>query len=248
MPAKLGETAFVLPMGLVQQASTAAWLANNPSHNEFPAPSQRLPTIAAMQASRPRYVLIAETETAVEGPQWRFALHAADASMTVAACDSELDADDDRLVLLAVVRGLEALDQSAEVTIVTRCASVLRGLTRGLAEWRNNHWRWERFGRLTPIRDADLWRRVDQALRYHTIHCRSWRTDQAVEQRSPRKPHFARRIDAPAAPSEAPSRRPTTPPLDEPFIEGKPDSPAMVIVRSARARRRVRLADPAVAC
>ncbi|MEO0530980.1 MAG: RNase H family protein, partial [Planctomycetota bacterium] len=130
-----------------------------------------------MKASRPRYVLIAETEATDDGPQWRFALHAADASVTIAASDSEHGATHDRLVLLAVVRGLEALDQSADVTVVTRSASVLRGLTRGLAEWRNNHWRWERHGRLTPIRDADLWRRIDHSLRFHTVRCRSWRTD-----------------------------------------------------------------------
>ncbi len=195
-----------------------------------------------MQAARPRYVLIAETERSeVEGSQWRFALHAADASMTVAACDGEDGADEDRLALLAVVRGLEALDQSAEVTIVTRSASVLRGLTRGLAEWRNNRWRWERFGRQTPIANADLWRRVDQALQFHTVHCRSWRTDQAPRRSSPPRPHFARRAQQPPTPRQAP--------IDETsLMEGRADSPAMVIVRSPRARRRVRLTETVVAC
>ncbi|TWT95886.1 Ribonuclease HI [Botrimarina colliarenosi] len=194
-----------------------------------------------MQASRPRFVLIAETEQAGDGALWRFALHAADASVTVAACDSEEGADDDRLVLLAMVRGLEALDQPADVTVVTRSATVLRGLTRGLNEWRNNHWRWERFGRLTPIRDADLWQRVDQALRYHTVHCRSWRFDQPAERSSPPRPHFARRVTRPAAADRLPET--------ESWIEGRPDSPAMVIVRTPRSRRRVRLAEPvSVAC
>lgn len=193
-----------------------------------------------MKASRPRYVLIAETEATDDGPQWRFALHAADASVTIAASDSESGASHDRLVLLAVVRGLEALDQSADVTVVTRSSSVLRGMTRGLAEWRNNHWRWERHGRLTPIRDADLWRRVDQALRFHTVRCRSWRTDQAAERSAVPRPHFARRVM-----DEASARRPVEP---ADLIEGRPDSPAMVIVRSPRTRRRVRLAESAAAC
>lgn len=195
-----------------------------------------------MQVTRPRYVLIAESEHGADGPQWRFALHAADASVTVAACDSEEGADDDRLVLLAVVRGLEALDQSADVTIVTRSASVLKGLTRGLDDWRNNHWRWERFGRLAPIRDADLWRRVDQALRFHTVHCRSWRVDQPAEapaRVAPPRPHFGRR---PVRASEAEADQAC-------LLEGRLDSPAMVIVRSNRTRRRVRIAEPAtVAC
>lgn len=196
-----------------------------------------------MQASRPRYVLIAETEQAEEGSRWRFALHAADASVTVAACDTEEGADDDRLVLLAVVRGLEALDHPAEVTVVTRSASVLRGLTRGLSAWRNNHWRWECFGRQTPIRDADLWRRVDKALQFHTVHCRSWRFDQPVGRQAPPRPHFAARAAKPVR--VAAERLPEA----ESWIEGRPDSPAMVIVRTPRSRRRVSFAKPeAVAC
>lgn len=192
-----------------------------------------------MQVTRPRYVLIAESERQDEGPQWRFALHAADGSVTVAACDREESADDDRLVLLAVVRGLEALDQPADVTIVTRSTSVLRGLTRGINDWRNNHWRWERFGRLTPIRDADLWQRVDKALQFHSVECRSWRMDQPEKAALPPRPHFRPREVNPAETNPAPPR----------WIEGRPDSPAMVIVRSGRTRRRVRIAEPAtVAC
>jgi ribonuclease HI len=196
-----------------------------------------------MQASRPRYVLIAETEPAGAGSQWRFALHAADASVSVAACDSEEGADEDRLVLLAVVRGLEALDHPADVTVVTRSSSVLKGLTRGLSEWRNNHWRWECFGRLTPVRDADLWRRVDQALQFHTVHCRSWRFDQPADLTSsphrsgPPKPHFGRwRVTG------AGERLPEA----ESWIDGRPDSPAMVIVQTPRSRRRVRFLEPVV--
>ncbi len=201
----------------------------------------RLKTAPTMQASRPRYVLIAETEPAAEGSLWRFALHAADASVSVAACDSEAGADEDRLVLLAVVRGLEALDQPADVTVVTRSASVLKGLTRGLSEWRNNHWRWESFGRMIPIRDADLWRRVDQALRFHTVHCRSWRFDQpsppsqSTQGSGPPKPHFK-----PKRVAAAGERLPEA----ESWIEGRPDSPAMVIVRTPRSRRRVRFLEP----
>ena len=193
-----------------------------------------------MQAARPRYVLIAEIERADDGPQWRFALQAADASVTIAACDRESGADEDRLVLLAMVRGLEALDVSADVTVVTRSASVLRGLTRGLAQWRNNHWRWERFGRLTPIRDADLWRRVDQALQFHTVSCRSWRSESASRV-GPRRPHFL-------SPVESPKREPACSMQEPPcFLEGRADSPAMVIVRSPRSRRRVRFNEPEAA-
>lgn len=190
-----------------------------------------------MKASRPRYVLIAETETVAEGLGWRFALHGANDAVSVVASDRETGADADRLALLALVRGLEALDQPSAVIVVTRCSTLLRGLSRGLEQWRNNHWRWERHGRQTPIRDADLWRRVDRSLRFHEIKCRSWRANQPG------------RIDSVRTdPFHAPTgvREPVTQP-HRLWIDGRFDAPAMVVVRNAASRRRVRLAEPAVA-
>jgi len=91
-----------------------------------------------------------------------------------AATDSEPCDCGERLELLAVVRGLEALDGPAQVTLVTRSRYVSRGIKRGLAQWRENNWRWERFGRIVPVRDHDLWQRVDRALQFHQITCQSW--------------------------------------------------------------------------
>lgn len=193
-----------------------------------------------MTSSLPRFVLIAESDPA-EG-QWRFALHSSEGQTTVAACDTEPGAGGDRLALLAVVRGLEALDQSSEVTVVTRNASLARGVRRGLADWRSNRWRWERNGRLIPIRDADLWRRVDGAMRFHRIRCRTWRSAGApsvpanvpAAVHEPRRPRS--RIEAPIA--KLPTAR---------LLEGRADSPAMVIVTGSRSRRRIRFDAPVAA-
>lgn len=178
-----------------------------------------------MKAQRPSYVLIADTEPAAAGALWRFALHNATSGDTVTACDSEPGDSADRQELMAVVRGLEAIEQPATVTLITRSRSVHHGITRGLEAWRNAHWRWERYGRMTPIRHADLWRRIDHALAIHTVVCRMWRAD-----------------------------RHTSPPQDRPRPDRRGaassrvrfDSPAIVVV-PRRSRRVVRLADPAVA-
>ena len=76
--------------------------------------------------------------------------------------------------LLAVVRGLEALQQPSRVTLVTPSRYVARGIVRCLDDWRASQWQWERFGRVEPIRDHDLWRRVDRAMDYHQIDCHTW--------------------------------------------------------------------------
>ena len=185
-----------------------------------------------MQAARPKYVLAAEAERLADGRSgWRFSLVSADGRVWVTAADVEPDADDDRLTLLAVVRGLEAIDHPADVTLVTPCGSVRRAVARDLERWRNAHWRWERFGRLTPIRDADLWRRVDRCLRYHEVRCRTARPQQAAPTACPRLAES------------------TAPVAVEPLaiVDGRLDSPAMVVVRSPSRRRRVRLAPPVAA-
>lgn len=111
--------------------------------------------------------------------QWRFVLQSVDGDGRFAAQDHEPETSAERLELLAVVRGLEALDQPSRVTLVTRSDYVTRGLRYGLEEWRANRWRWEYDGRMVPVKNEDLWRRVDEALKYHRVDCRVWRFDAA---------------------------------------------------------------------
>jgi ribonuclease HI len=121
---------------------------------------------------------------------WRFALEDVGTGQSFSATDFETCECLERLELLAVVRGLEALDQPAKVTLVTKSRYVSRGLKRGLADWRSNGWHWERFGRWVPVRDHDLWRRVDRALSFHEVAVRLWHfvgeaVDEAIEAPAP---------------------------------------------------------------
>jgi ribonuclease HI len=111
--------------------------------------------------------------------RWHFALETTDGKPILEADAEEPDAHGERLELLSVVRGLEALDQPSRVTLVTPSGYVRNGFRYGLDEWRNNRWRWEHFGRLVPIKNEDLWKRVDQAMQYHQVECRLLRLDGA---------------------------------------------------------------------
>jgi len=114
---------------------------------------------------------------------WRFVLEHVGTGESFSATDVESCECLERLELLAVVRGLEALDQPAKVTLVTKSRYVSRGLKRGLTDWRNNAWHWERFGRMVPVRDHDLWRRIDRALGFHQVTVRLWQfADKAAEE------------------------------------------------------------------
>lgn len=108
---------------------------------------------------------------------WHFVLRTPDGETRLDVSDLERDASDERLELLAVVRGLEALDQPSKVTLVTSSGSIRRGLRFGLDLWRQNRWQWERYGQMAPIKNADLWQRIDRALKFHDIECRLIRLD-----------------------------------------------------------------------
>lgn len=124
------------------------------------------------------YLLFSEaTADGVQGGAWRFVLEHVSTGHALTATDVEPVECPERLELLAVVRGLEAIEQPARVTLVTKSRYVSRGLKRGLADWRTNAWQWERFGRLVPVRDHDLWRRIDRALSFHQVECRLWQFD-----------------------------------------------------------------------
>lgn len=111
-----------------------------------------------------------EVETEVGG-RWRFVLQTPEGKTFLDAEDEEEGDSRERLELLAIVRGLEALDQPSQVTLHTNSRAISRGIAEGLAQWRENDYQWERFGSMTPIKNRDLWQRVDQALSIHQVKC-----------------------------------------------------------------------------
>lgn len=132
-----------------------------------------------MSIPRPHFLLFSDasrsrpSQRSSQRGAWRFVLEELDGATRLEAEDAEDEPSRDRLELLAVVRGLEALDQPSRVTLVTTSRYVARGLRYGLREWRESEWQWERFGQMAPVRNGDLWQRIDRALTYHQVECRT---------------------------------------------------------------------------
>ena len=160
-----------------------------------------------MNPSAPHFLLFSESNRTSDRGQWRFVLQSLDGQDQLEAADTESDVHGERLELLAVVRGLEALPQPSRVTLVTPSRYVNRGLSYGLAEWRSNDWQWERFGEMAPIKNRDLWQRIDQAMEFHAVDCRLLRFDAGEaglgqELGKLAGPHFLRnkpQVEAPVA-------------------------------------------------
>lgn len=108
------------------------------------------------------------------GGSWHFVLEPIGSGSRIEADEIEPDIIGERLNLLAVVRGIEALEQPSKVTLITPSKYVGRGIRSGIAFWREHNWHWERFGEMAPVKHNDLWKRIDRAMQIHKVDCRIW--------------------------------------------------------------------------
>lgn len=71
-----------------------------------------------------------------------------------------------RMELLAAIHGLEALRRPCRVRLVTDSTYVRDGVTRWIAGWKRRGWR---TATGQPVKNVDLWRRLDQAAAGHEV-------------------------------------------------------------------------------
>ena len=78
----------------------------------------------------------------------------------------EPDTTNNRMELMAAIMALEALTQSCEVVLTTDSRYVMDGITQWMANWKKRGWK---TASKQPVKNADLWRRLDAACSKHTI-------------------------------------------------------------------------------
>ena len=80
----------------------------------------------------------------------------------------EADTTNNRMELLAAINALEALERPSTITVVTDSAYVKGGITEWLRSWKRNNWR---TATKKPVKNEDLWRRLDEAAARHQVTC-----------------------------------------------------------------------------
>ncbi len=83
---------------------------------------------------------------------------------------AEPQTTNNRMELMAVIRGLEALTRPSEVELITDSTYVGQGLTQWLPRWKAQGWTRRTSSGRKPIKNEDLWRRLDQLLQIHRLH------------------------------------------------------------------------------
>lgn len=77
-----------------------------------------------------------------------------------------------RMELLAVIRGLEALKRPTTVEVITDSRYVAQGLTEWMPRWKAQGWRRREAGRWKEVKNLDLWQRLDELLGQHQVRLR----------------------------------------------------------------------------
>ena len=76
------------------------------------------------------------------------------------------DTTNNQMELLAAISALEALDRPSKIKIITDSSYVKNGVTLWLENWKNNKWK---TASKKPVKNAELWRRLDQAKSSHEV-------------------------------------------------------------------------------
>lgn len=130
-----------------------------------------------MDPTAPHFLLFTQANRQPTGGHWKFVLEKIGSDFRVVESDVEPNVKGERLQLLAVIRGLEALEQPSRVTLVTPSTYVGRGIRSGLKVWSVQDWQVEVDGDLKPLRHASYWKRIDAAMQIHQVSCRTWQFD-----------------------------------------------------------------------
>lgn len=79
---------------------------------------------------------------------------------------SERHTTNNRMELTAAIEGLAALKEHCQVVLTTDSQYVRQGITQWLANWKARGWR---TAARAPVKNQDLWQRLDELAQRHSI-------------------------------------------------------------------------------
>jgi len=79
----------------------------------------------------------------------------------------EAETTNNRMELTAVISALQALKKACNITLYTDSKYVMDGVNTWLDNWKKNGWKTS--NKKTPVKNIDLWQRLDELLEPHEI-------------------------------------------------------------------------------
>lgn len=84
-------------------------------------------------------------------------------------CGGELLTTNNRMELMAAIQALEALREPCRMLLHTDSTYVMKGITEWMPGWKRKNWR-TADGK--PVKNIDLWQRLDEARLRHQVEWR----------------------------------------------------------------------------
>ena len=78
----------------------------------------------------------------------------------------EKETTNNRMELMAAIKGLESLTKSCSVVLITDSQYVMKGATEWMAGWKRKGWM---TAAKKPVKNVDLWQRLEKALMPHDV-------------------------------------------------------------------------------
>jgi ribonuclease HI len=80
---------------------------------------------------------------------------------------SERETTNNRMELMAAIIALESLKRACDVTLTTDSQYVRKGITEWIVNWKRRGWK---TADKKPVKNQDLWQRLEAATHKHKIH------------------------------------------------------------------------------
>jgi len=101
---------------------------------------------------------------------WAFILSHPASGKELERAGGERDTTNNRMELIAVIRGLETLRRPTEVRLLSDSIYVGKGLSEWMPKWKANGWKRREGKRLVEVKNEDLWRQRDALMAKHKVH------------------------------------------------------------------------------
>ena len=100
---------------------------------------------------------------------WAYLLrHLASGKEMEGSGDQELTTNN-QMELEAAIQGLEALKRPCRVELYSDSTYVGKGITEWMTRWKSNGWQRKENGKLVPVKNVELWKRLDEQLQRHQL-------------------------------------------------------------------------------
>lgn len=97
---------------------------------------------------------------------WAFVLRHPASGKEIERSGAERLTTNNRMELMAVIEGLTQLTRPSQVELTSDSQYVLKGLEEWLAAWKKRGWK---TASKKPVKNEDLWRRLDELVEGHDI-------------------------------------------------------------------------------